>query len=155
MLIPWLILLLSWECTESRICPSGILSWEWFHALPVLSMEYETQCSTQVFQDANMLKIFRALFFSKEKCIIFIERSWTIVKEELNLFVPDFEILNLYKNIRSQTNFNLSKAVFYESTERWGKCDVPSWPLFHRKNDLVTKAEQEGLDWLCFPFCFS
>lgn len=101
------------------------------------------------------VKIFRALFFTEEKYIIFIAHSWAIVQEELNLFVPDFKILNLYKNIRSQANFNACKAEFYEFTERWEKCDVPSWPLFHRKNDLVTKAEQEGLDWLCFPFCFS
>lgn len=174
--------LLSWKCTErqdlsirnhflrvapcichnssTHSCGKGVLRVSSRDALvpcglTVLSTEYKAECGIQVFQDVNMLKIFSALFFSKEKWVIFIAHSWAIVKEELNLFVPDFEILNLYKNIRSQTNFNASKAEFYEFTERWGKCDVPSWPLFHRKNDLVTKAEQEGLDWLCFPVCIS
>lgn len=55
-------------------------------------MEYKTERGIQVFQDAFISKIFSAFFFSEEKCVSLIARSWAIVKEELNLFVPDFEI---------------------------------------------------------------
>ena len=41
------------------------------------------------------------------------KNSWAIVKEELNLFALDFEILSLEKNIRRQTNFNAAEAEFY------------------------------------------
>lgn len=98
MLTPCLIL--SWKYPEKQDLSIRNPFLGWFHAfattaqtpavegvcfhlrdavvprgLTVLSMEYKTECGIQVFQDANMSKIFRALFFSKEKCVIFIAHS--------------------------------------------------------------------------------